>query len=349
MAPEGNPFMSIHGKRKADHIRINLYEDIEFNHLTSGLEKYRFIHDALPELSLESVRTDLALFGRELKAPLLISPMTGGTEQAAEINRALAVAAQEAGIALGIGSQRAAFSDEACIESFRVRHLAPDVLIMANLGAVQLNYGFDVGHCERAVEMIEADALVLHANPMQEALQPEGNVDFSGLLGKIEKVCRALSVPVVVKEVGFGLSADACRRLADAGVAALDVAGAGGTSWSQVEMHRADTPARRVVAAAFADWGIPTATALLMARGAAPDLPIIASGGLRDGLDVAKCIALGAVLAGMARPFLKAAVTSSEDVLATVDAVTTQLRIAMFCIGAADLSRLRDTPALVEL
>ena len=336
-------------QRKEDHIRINLEEDVGFDRLTTGLEQYRFIHQALPELNLADVDLNASFLGRPLRAPLLISSMTGGTERAQAINRTLAAAAQATGIAMGLGSLRAALEDPLQAESFRVRPVAPDILLLANLGAVQLNYGYTVDDCRRAVELVGADALILHFNALQEALQPEGETDFAGLLGKVEAVCRQIEVPVVAKEVGWGFSQEAARRLAEAGVAAIDVAGAGGTSWSQVEMYRADTGVRRQVAATFRDWGIPTAASLRMVRQGAPGLPIIASGGLRNGLDVAKTIALGAQLAGMAGPFLKAAVISTQAVLETIQVTAAELRTAMFCIGAASLAELRDTPHLVRI
>lgn len=333
-----------HPRRKADHIRISLEEDVSFETLTSGFERYRFVHCALPEISLEAVDTAVVFLGKRLQAPLLISSMTGGTPQGREINRRLARAAQEAGIGMGLGSLRAALEDPTLAETYRVRDVAPDILLLANLGAVQLNYGYTVDHCRRAVEMVEADGLVLHLNPLQEALQPEGQTDFSGLLRKIEAVCRALEVPVIVKEVGWGLSADVARRLADAGVAALDVAGAGGTSWSQVEMYRAENGLQRAVAAAFRDWGIPTAEAVREVRQALPHIPIVASGGIRDGIQVAKAIALGATVCGVARPFLVAAAESAEAVAETAAVLITQLRVAMFAVGAPDLSALARAP-----
>jgi len=334
----------VHRQRKADHIRISLEEDVTFDRATPGFERYRFAHCALPEFDLEGVDITIRLLGKGLSAPLLISSMTGGTAEARLINRRLAQAAQEAGIGMGVGSQRAALEDPSLASSYRVRDVAPDVLLLANLGAVQLNYGYTVDHCRRAVEMIEADGLILHLNPLQEALQPEGETRFSGLLRKIEAVCRALEVPVVVKEVGWGLSADVARRLAEAGVAALDVAGAGGTSWSQVEMHRAQNSLQREVAAAFRDWGIPTAEAVRQAHAAVPHLPVIASGGIRDGIQVAKAIALGASACGIARPFLVAATESAEAVSRAIALVVTQLRVAMFAAGAQDIPTLSRTP-----
>jgi isopentenyl-diphosphate delta-isomerase len=329
--------------RKADHIRINLNEDVRSG-LTTGLENFRFTHQALPELNLEEINLQQELFGRQIKAPILISSMTGGTTEAAEINRTLATAAQETGIAMGLGSQRVALEYPELASSFQVREFAPDILLFANLGAIQLNYDYGVEHCQRVVDMVQADALILHLNPLQEAVQPEGETLFSGLLDKIKVVCQGLSVPVIAKEVGWGISEAAASRLAEVGVAAIDVAGAGGTSWTQVEMHRAQNEHQARLAATFLDWGIPTAESILQVRRAAPGIPIIASGGLRTGLDIAKCIALGATLGGMAGPFLKAAVRSVEETILTVEEIWREIQVSMFACGAGDLNQLQKTP-----
>jgi isopentenyl-diphosphate delta-isomerase len=334
----------MHQQRKSDHIRINLQEDVDFKHVSTGFERYRFIHCALPGFNLADVDTSTTLLGKRLAAPLLISSMTGGTPEASTINQQLAEAAQAAGVGMGLGSQRAAIEDPLLADTYRVRHVAPDILLLANLGAIQLNYGYGPDECRRAVEIVEADGLILHLNPLQEALQPDGDTHFAGLLSKIEAVCQALEVPVVVKEVGWGLSEQVARQLADAGVAALDVAGAGGSSWSQVEMHRATTEHERQVAAAFADWGIPTAESLLMAHRGAPGLPIIASGGIRDGIHMAKAIALGAAACGVAGPFLRAASESTVAVTELIAMLVTQLRVAMFAAGAADIPALQRAP-----
>jgi len=332
--------------RKTDHIRINLEQDVRSG-LTTGLERYHFIHRALPELNLEAVNLSQTLFGRALSAPLLISSITGGTEDAAQLNQRLAQAAQHTRIAMGIGSQRAAIENPALAGAFQVRAYAPDILLFANLGAVQLNYGYGVEQCRRAVEMIQADALILHFNPLQEAVQPEGNPRFAGLARKVAAVCRELGVPVIAKEVGWGFApADVCL-LVEAGVAAIDVAGAGGTSWSQVEMHRAQNEAQARLAAAFVDWGIPTAQAILNVRQVAPQLLVFASGGLRNGVEVAKCIALGARLGGLAAPFLKAAAQSVETAVQTIDELRREIQVCMFAAGAGDLERLGQT-ALIQ-
>jgi isopentenyl-diphosphate delta-isomerase len=335
-------------KRKSDHIRINLDEDVNFNQLTTGLETYHFLHQALPEIDLANVDTSLELFGKKLNAPLLISSMTGGTDRAQQINLTLAEAAEIAGIAMGVGSQRAAVEDPALAGSFQIRSKAPNVLLFANLGAVQLNYGYSVDQCRQAVDMIQADALILHFNALQEAVQPEGDTRFNGLLKQIEQVCRSLPVPVIAKEVGWGFSADTAKQLAKAGITAIDVAGAGGTSWSQVEMHRAESEIQRQVAATFVDWGIPTSEAILAVREGAPNTRIIASGGLRNGLDIAKCIALGAEMGGMAGPFLKAADQSLQTVLDRITITQTELRIAMFGIGVQSVQALKCTDRLIK-
>jgi isopentenyl-diphosphate delta-isomerase len=334
-------------RRKAEHLRITLDEDVASG-LTSGFERYRFVHQALPECDLDAIDTRLSFLGKTLRLPLLVSSMTGGTDEAQAINRRLAEAAQAAGIALGVGSQRSAIERDDLAATFRVREVAPDILLFANIGAVQLNYRYTVDECRRAVAMIGADALILHLNALQEALQPEGDHDWSGLLTKIAAVCQRIEVPVVAKEVGWGIAPNVARQLADAGVAAIDVAGAGGTSWSQVEMHRARSPRAARIAAQFADWGIPTAECIGQVAAALPEMPLIASGGLRNGIDVAKAIALGAHLCGLALPFLQAAAQSTEAVAEAVADLGATLRVAMFAVGARDLAALRHTPWLIR-
>jgi isopentenyl-diphosphate delta-isomerase len=337
--------------RKADHIRICLEEDVSGQGISAGFERYRFVHQALPEVNLRHVDTALKLWGKWMKVPLLISSMTGGTPRAEKINRNLATAAQELGLAMGVGSQRAALERPELAETYQVRKYAPDIPLFANVGAVQLNYSYGVDECRRAVDMIEADALILHLNALQEAVQPEGDTNFEGLELKIEAVCKALDVPVIAKEVGWGISGDTARLLWDAGVAVIDVAGAGGTSWSQVEAHRIGGEKERLVAEAFAGWGIPTAESIVMVRGAGiPEgRKLFASGGVRNGIDVAKALALGADLAGMARPFLKAAAISAETAVDLGEVLREQLRIAMFSVGSRNLDALHGTPNLVEM
>ena len=322
--------------RKSDHIRINLENDVS-SKLSNGLENYRFIHNALPELKLEDMDLTQVIFNKNVSLPLLISSMTGGTEQALKINETLAVAAEQCGLAMGVGSQRAAIDDPILGKTFNIRNLAPNILLFANLGAVQLNYGYGLDECKKAVDMIQADGLIFHLNPLQEALQPEGDTDFSKLLNKIELICKQISVPVVVKEVGWGISVEVASRLINVGVSGIDVSGAGGTSWSQVERFRLSDEYDIQVAESFIDWGIPTAEALTSIRNEFSAIPIFASGGLKNGMDIAKSLALGANLAGMAGVFLKAAVVSTEHLIKKIKVMEKILRISMFVTGSKDL------------
>ena len=334
-------------QRKADHIKINLEQDVR-SALTSGLENYHFIHEALPELDLNRLNSSLNLFGKKLNSPILISSMTGGTAEAETINLRLAEAAQECNIAMGVGSQRAAIEHPEQAKTFQVRRVAPDILLFANLGAVQLNYGYSIDQCKKAVDMIQADALYLHLNPLQEAVQDAGDTNFEGLAKKIEEICKKLEVPVIAKEVGWGISERTAKLLNDCGVKAIDVAGAGGTSWSQVEMHRAPDEFTRQLAATFVGWGIPTAESILNVKKSTPDMTIFASGGIKDGLDIAKCIALGATLGGMAGNFLKAAAISTEKAIDVMKLTKRQIEVTMFACGAKEIREL-EIGKLVEI
>ena len=326
--------------RKKEHLEICLDTESVSSHSSTGLDRYRFNHNALPELDLDEIAVNATFLGKKLRAPILISSMTGGFDLARKVNRNLAAAAQELGIAMGVGSQRVAIEEPSAADSFRVREVAPGILLLGNLGAVQLNYGYSIDQCRRAVEMIEADALILHLNVLQEALQPEGNRNFKGLTEKIATICRELKVPVIVKEVGNGISVEVAKRLHDAGVAAIDVAGKGGTAWSAVEAQRA-TQQGKPYSRTFTDWGIPTEEALVSVRAALPQIQLIASGGIRSGLDIAKSIALGADMAAFGQPLLAAALKSPAEVVKFIEAVIHELRVAMLCAGAANLESLR--------
>jgi isopentenyl-diphosphate delta-isomerase len=332
--------------RKAEHIRINVEEDVAAKGVEPGFDRWRFLHAALPEIDLAAVSLETTLLGRTAGAPIVVSCMTGGTEEARQINMRLAAAAQSRLLPMGLGSCRVLLEQPEVLPTFAVRSVAPDVLLFANLGAVQLNRGVTAGDCRRLLDMLEADALVLHLNPLQEALQPEGDTCFAGLLAQIERLCAALPAPVIVKEVGWGISDDLVVSLLQAGVAAVDVAGAGGTSWSEVERHRIADPIRARVAAAFAGWGIPTAEAIIRARRAAPDACILGSGGIRSGIDVAKAIALGADAAGAAGPLLRAAVVSEHALSDCLDVMLDELRLTMFCVGAGTPQALRASSRL---
>ncbi|WP_028593870.1 type 2 isopentenyl-diphosphate Delta-isomerase [Paenibacillus assamensis] len=335
-------------QRKAEHVRICLDEAVNSVGVLTGLEQYRFLHQALPEINFDDIDLTTAWFNKRVSTPLLISSMTGGSYGTGSINRRLAEVAESRGWAMGVGSVRAAVENPEVASTFRLRDVAPTIPIFANIGAVQLNAGMGIEECQRAVEIVEADALILHLNALQEVFQPEGDIDFSGLLAKIEQICRTLSVPVGVKEVGWGIAADTAVQLANAGVEFIDVAGAGGTSWIQVEKYRSNDAMKRRAADAFTDWGIATADSVVQVREALPDMKIVASGGLHNGVEAAKAIALGADAAGFGRSLLQAAVDSEEaidDVLAQIEF---ELRVTMFGIGARTIEELRCTKRLLK-
>lgn len=332
--------------RKADHLRVCLEEDVQFRQTTTGLENYHFEHCCLPELDRSEIDIATTFLGKPLSAPILISSMTGGTDLAKTINQRLAAIAQEYRFAMGVGSQRVAIENPSVSDSFALREIAPDALLFANLGAVQLNYTYDIQQCLRAIELLEADALILHLNPLQEAVQTRGDVNFRGLLDQIAQLCDRLPVPVIAKEVGNGISKSMAEKLIAAGVAAIDVAGAGGTSWAKVESERAQDPKQRRLGMTFADWGIPTADCITQIRQVSPTIPLIASGGLRNGLDIAKTIALGADLAGLALPFLQAANESEEALHLLVDILKAEITTVLFCTGTKDLKELRRLDVL---
>jgi isopentenyl-diphosphate delta-isomerase len=335
-------------RRKEEHLDLSLNGDVENGVLSAGFENYRFIHQALPEIDFDSIDTGISIFGKKLSAPLMISPITGGTIGGGRFNIKLAELAQRKNIAMGVGSQRIAIEDRSFEESFKVRKTAPDILLFANLGAVQLNHGFGLEQCKRAVDMIEADALMLHLNPMQEVFQDGGDRDFSNLAKKIASICKKAQFPVIVREVGFGISADAAKILAGAGVAGIDVGGAGGTSWIKIESSRSKDPVLKNISKSFMDWGIPTAESLEMVSRAGSSIKIIASGGIRTGLDVAKAIALGADIAGAALPILKASTNSAGEAGDLIDGIIMGLKVAMFGIGASNISGLKNNKYLVK-
>ena len=335
-------------QRKAEHIRICLESDVQFQTRGSGFDRYQFTHSCLPELDYQEIDLTTKLLGKQLGAPILISSMTGGTAQAKEINHRLAEVAQEYKLAMGVGSQRVAIEQPQVADTFQVRRIAPDILLLANLGAVQLNYRYDIEQCLRAVELLEADALILHLNPLQECIQPQGDTNFKGLLDRIATICDRLPVPVIIKEVGNGISAAMAQQLIAAGVSGIDVAGAGGTSWAKVESERAKTALQRRLGETFADWGIPTAECISTIRHIAPTLPLIASGGLKNGLDIAKAIALGADVGGLALPFLQAADLSTAAVSELVQILMAEIQTVLFCTGNANLTALQQANCLHE-
>ncbi|HFZ8995470.1 TPA: type 2 isopentenyl-diphosphate Delta-isomerase [Citrobacter freundii] len=335
--------MSDLSQRKTDHLDIVLNSAQGASRVSNGFEQWEFEHCALPELNLDAIDLRVSLFGRTLNAPFLISSMTGGTRRAKAINQHLASAAQAMGLAMGVGSQRVAIETEDKQGLTReLRRYAPDIVLLANLGAAQIASRQGAEYARRATETLEADALIIHLNPLQEALQNGGDRDWRGVLNGIENTVKALSVPVIVKEVGGGISVPVAQQLVNAGVSMLDVAGAGGTSWAAVEGARSAVPHARAVAMAFAGWGIPTARALNDLHQALPHVPLIASGGIKDGLEAAKALRLGACLVGQAAGVLHSALESSDAVAAHFRVLIDQLRVACFCTGSADLAQLRQ-------
>ena len=330
--------------RKREHIETILNFDVVSKGVTTGFEQFTFEHCAMPEIDLDGIDLGTSVFGKLLQAPILISSMTGGVAQGGIINRRLAECAQALGLAMGLGSQRAGIEQSSLANTYKVRDVAPDILLFANLGAVQLNYGYGIDEARRAVDMIEANALFIHLNPLQEAVQPEGDRNWSGILKKLENLISQLDVPVVVKEIGTGLSGDLVKRLLAIGVAAVDVAGAGGTSWSEVEAERQTDTLIKKVAHSFAGWGIPTAYSLIEARREAGSIPVFASGGLRTGIDIAKAVRLGASLCGVAAPALGPADEDSETVMKHLKSLIEELRIAAFCTGSGSIKDLAKAP-----
>ncbi|HEX3548908.1 MAG TPA: type 2 isopentenyl-diphosphate Delta-isomerase [Candidatus Elarobacter sp.] len=328
-------------QRKSRHLDVCLRDDVA-SRLDAGWDAVRLHHEALPEIALADVDVSTSFLGYPLRAPLLISSMTGGTARAAEINRRLARGAEAGGIAFALGSGRAMLEDPSLRATFDVREAAPGVVLFANLGAVQLNYGVRVDDARRLVDTLRANGLYLHLNPLQEALQTGGDTNFRALEPKIAALCAGLDVPVIAKSVGSGIAPSTAARLLECGVAAIDVAGAGGTSWARVEGKRSGDAARERIAEAFGDWGYATPRATAALREALPQTPLVASGGIRDGVHVAKAVALGADLAGIALPFLRAAEESEGAVGVLIDELTTALRIAVFATGSRTLAGLRD-------
>lgn len=331
--------------RKNEHLTICLENNVESS-INAGFEKISVIHQALPELDFNQIETRTTFLGKTLNAPLLISSMTGGSKEGARYNTIFAEVAEQFQIAMGVGSQRAAIENPDLEDTFKVRKVAPSILLFANIGAVQLNYGYDIPEVQRTIDMIEADALFLHLNPLQEALQPEGNTNFSGLLQKIEHICKRIETPVFVKEVGCGINAQTAKLLFDSGVRGIDCAGLGGTSWSLVEAERHSDQRMATLAREFSNWGIPTVSCLLDYRKHDLTKNIIASGGIRSGLDIFKSIALGAQLAGMALPLLKAGSQGSETLQIFIDNIIRELKVTMFnaqtaTIADIDISRIQ--------
>ena len=328
--------------RKKKHIEVCLDQDVAYKK-SSGFENYDFIHNALPEISFDQINTKTKFLGKDLSFPLIISGITGGSDLSFEINKNLAIAAQECGVALGLGSSRAAIENPDLRKTFQIRKYAKTIPILANLGAVQLNYGYGLAECKMAVELAEADALVLHLNPIQEVLQ-NGDTNFGQLLEKIEKIISELGCPVIIKEVGFGISADVGKKLESVGAYAIDVAGAGGTSWAAVESFCSKEHTE--LAKLFWNWGISTSECIKMNKDLG--IKIIAGGGIKTGIDIAKAIALGADYPSIAGPLLKPALEAPEKLIEKIQQLKLELKTTMFGIGAGDVDQLKNNNRLAK-
>jgi len=336
-------------KRKQRHIRLSLEEDVQAD-IGTGFEDIKLIHRALPEIDLEDVSTDIELFGRRLSAPLIISAITGGTDDAKEINETLATTAEKLGIGIGVGSQRVALEYPSTEHTFSiVRERAPSALVMGNLGCPQLSLGWGIPEAQQCVDMIGADALAIHMNPLQEAVQVEGETRYLGILNKVRDVVEGIDVPVVMKETGCGVAFEEAVKLEEVGVEGIDVSGVGGTSWAAVEHHIAREVDRRdqeVLGEALWNWGIPTAVSVVETR-RSTELKIIASGGIRTGVEMAKSIALGADAVGMAKPFLEKAVEGSDALREHIRSILLEFKTAMFLVGARNIEELKQVRVII--
>jgi len=343
MEKYSKPDMLTH--RKDEHLSIILENRHGNSNKSNGFELIDFEHCALPDFDLADIVVGQTFLGKSIGAPVLVSSMTGGPTRAAAINQSVAIVCEELKLPFAVGSQRIAIEQEGSAGLGKeLRRIAPSVPILGNIGIAQFNLGFGIDEARRAVEMIDADALYIHLNPLQEAIQPEGDRDWSGLFEKIVTIDDALHVPIAIKEVGFGISASLARRFTEAGISIIDVAGAGGTNWAMVEAARMDDSVHARFKTTFASWGIPTANAVIAARSACPDATVVASGGIKSGLDVAKAIRIGADLAGQAATLLPSANESPEALLAHLSALIEELRIICFCTGSKDLETLKSAP-----
>jgi isopentenyl-diphosphate delta-isomerase len=337
-------------KRKADHMRISLNRNVQARQATTGLEDIHFVHRALPEIDKKKIELSTTVFGHKFAAPLIVGAITGGTLEASKINATIAEAVEELGLGMGVGSQRAAIEDKKLEKTFAlVRKKAPTAFLIANIGGVQLVNGYGLKEVQKAIEMIEADAIAIHLNPLQEAVQPEGQTNFEGVLEKINEIAKDVDKPIIAKETGAGIAAEEARKLEEVGIKGIDVSGVGGTSFAAVEYYRArghENSFQRRLGDVFWDWGIPTAVSIVEVFQTI-NVPVIASGGVRNGVDVAKAVALGASLASFSQPMLQAAVKGVKETKATLSLMIDELRNAMFLTRAESVQSLRKTPIVV--
>lgn len=333
-------------QRKDHHLEICLEKDVDYVGVTTGFERYRFDHDALPEVDKNEIDLSVTLFGKRLATPLIIGAMTGGSARAGEVNRILAEAAERTGVGFALGSQRRMLEDRLSFDTYDVRTAAPNVLLFGNIGAVQLNYGVTVANLIELVDRCGLDALNFHLNPLQEAIQPEGDVNFKGLLGRLRDTIPQIPVPCILKEVGAGISATTAQKIATLPVSGVEIAGVGGTSWAKIEAFRSNSRIQRDTGMQLASWGVPTSESLITCRRILPSLPLVCSGGMRSGLEVAKALALGADAVAMAIPFLRAAQDGVDAVVERIEQVSEELRTVMFITGCESLEHLRTRAVL---
>ncbi len=335
-------------KRKAEHIKICLNEKAQAKQATTGFEDVHLVHKALPEVDKEKIDLSTKVFGHKFAAPIIVGAMTGGTPEAAAINATIAEAVEKLHLGMGVGSQRVAIEDSKLTNTFAVaRKKAPTAFLIANIGAVQLVNGYGVKEVKKALDMIDADAVAIHLNALQEAIQPEGQTNFKGILAKIAEVARVLEKPVIVKETGAGIAAEEAAKLEAVGIKGIDVGAVGGTSFAAVEYYRAKRDeTQRFLGETFWDWGIPTGASLVETTQTVK-IPVIASGGLRTGADVAKALALNASLASVAQPVLEAAVKSSLETEKVLTCMIEELRNVMFLVGAEKVKELAKTPVVI--
>jgi isopentenyl-diphosphate delta-isomerase len=337
-------------KRKAEHIKISLNHNVQARKITTGFEDVHLIHKALPEINRQNINLTTTVFGHKFSVPIIVGAITGGTHEATKINATLAEAVEELGLGMGVGSQRAALEDKRLEKTFAiVRKKAPTAFLIANIGGVQLVNGYGLREVRKAVEMIDADAVAIHLNALQEAAQPEGQTNFQGMLARISEIAKDLDKPIIAKETGAGIAAEEAKKLETAGVKGVDVSGAGGTSFAAVEYYRAKGAKnhfQRRLGGAFWDWGIPTAISIVEISQTI-NLPVIASGGVRDGLDAGKALALGASLASLSLPALQTAVKGVKETVKALVTMKEELRNAMFLVGADEVQALHKTPIVI--
>lgn len=338
------------GKRKVDHIRICLDDRAQAKKATAGFEDIQLIHRALPEIDKTKIHLQTNFLGKKFSAPIIVGAMTGGTEEAVKINSSIAQAVEKLGLGMGLGSQRAAIENSALERTYSIaREKAPHAYLIANVGGVQLLHGYGVKEVKRIVEMIDADAVAIHLNALQEAVQPEGQTNFKGVISKIAEIAGAIDQPVIVKETGAGISAEDAKALEKAGVKAIDIGGVGGTSFAAVEYHRVskkEGELQHFLGEALWDWGIPTAVSLIETAQTVK-LPIIASGGVRSGTDIAKALALNASLASVVQPILQTAVKGAEETELKLQFLIEELRNTMFLTGAEKITDFANTPVVI--